>query len=143
MVKLLDSQAQAQVVEALKAAESRTSGEIRVHVKRGVSKDALSDAKKMFHKLGMHRTKERSGVLLFIAWKSRNFAVLGDEGIHRKVGDLFWNRTRDRMQEKFSEGKLTEGILAGVDAAGEALKKYFPRSADDKNELPDTVTQGD
>ena len=143
MVKLLDAASEAQIVQALGEAESRSNGEIRVQVKRGFSQDVFLDAKKAFQKLGMHRTKERSGVLIFIAWKSRSFAILGDEGIHQKVGDPFWNGTRDRMQEKFSEGKLTEGILAGVDAAGEVLKKYFPRRADDKNELPDTVTQGD
>ena len=131
------------IVEALQAAESMTSGEIRVHLKRGASKEALKEAHRVFQKLGMHRTKKRNGVLLFIAWKSRSFAVVGDEGIHRKVGDFFWNETRDRMQAEFEKGDLAGGILAGVNAAGEALKKYFPHGADDKNELSDTVTQGD
>ena len=143
MVKLLDSSAETRIVQALREAESGSSGEIRVYVKRGASKEVFSDGKRTFHRLGMHRTKDRSGVLIFVAWKSRNFSIMGDEGIHRKVGDSFWNETRDRMQAEFLQGELLKGILAGVTSAGVALKKHFPRAAQDKNELPDTLTQGD
>ena len=143
MVKLLDSQAQAQVVDALKAAESRTSGEIRVHVKRGPAKDALLEAQKVFQKLGMHRTKARNSVLFFISWKSRSFSIVGDVGIHRVAGDTFWNGTRDRMQAEFSKGELVRGLLVGIQSAGAKLKENFPRTTDDKNELPDTVIEGD
>ena len=130
-------------MQALAQAEAQTSGEIRVHVKRGPTKDALLEAQKVFQKLGMHRTKARNGVLLFISWKSRSFAIVGDEGIHRAVGDTFWNRTRDRMQTEFTKGELLQGILIGIQSAGAKLKENFPRAADDKNELPDTVTEGD
>ncbi len=142
MVKLLDKIAEKKVVRALAEAESKTSGEIRVHVKRGATKDALLEARRVFRKIGMHRTKAHSGVLIFIAWKNRNFAIVGDEGIHRVTGDAFWNATRDRMQEEFVKGELVRGILAGILEVEEQLKKYFPRAADDRNELPDTVTEG-
>jgi len=130
-------------VQALAEAESGTSGEIRVHVKRGATKDALLEARQVFQKMGMHRTIARNGVLLFISWKSRSFAVVGDEGIHRIVGDAFWNSTRDRMQAEFMKGELLGGILSGIQSAGGRLKESFPRTAGDKNELPDTVTEGD
>ena len=143
MVKLLDKAAEARIVKALGEAESRTNGEIRVHLKRGATKDAFLEAQRVFQKLGMHRTRSRNGVLLFISWKSRNFAIVGDEGIHRLVGDAFWNSTRDRMQAEFAKGELVSGILAGIHSAGERLKENFPRKAGDKNELPDTATEGD
>ena len=139
MVGSLDKKA---VVEAIQKAEAGTSGEIRVHVHRSVSKDALSEARKLFKQLGMHRTKERNGVLLFIATKSKTFAIVGDEGIHRLVGEAFWNTTRDSMQKEFSEGRLQEGVLAGIRSAGERLKANFPVKKDDRNELSNEVTEG-
>ena len=143
MVKLLDRAAEQEVVQALRQAETQTSGEIRVHVKRGATKDAILEARRVFQKLGMHRTGARSGVLIFISWKSRSFAIVGDEGIHRVTGDVFWNTTRDSMQAEFANGDLVRGILKGILEAGEQLKRHFPRAADNKNELPDTVTEGD
>ena len=143
MVRLLDKAAEAKVVGALAAAEAGTSGEIRVHVRRGAAKDALSEARRVFQKMGMHRTKTHCGVLIFVSWKSRSFAIVGDEGIHRAVGDDFWNATRDRMRAEFVKGDLVQGILVGILEAGERLKRHFPREADDKNELPDAVTEGD
>ena len=138
MVGPLDKKA---VIEAIRDAERGTSGEIRVHLHRVPTNDALSDARKLFKRLGMHRTQERNGVLLFIAPKSQTFAIVGDEGIHARVGDAFWNTTRDRMQKEFSQGRLQEGVLAGVRSAGERLKEYFPAKRDDRDELSNEVTE--
>ncbi len=139
MVGVLDKKT---LIEAIRQAEAGTSGEIRVHVHRGPTKDALAEARKLFKRLGMHRTKERNGVLLFVAPKNHTFAIVGDEGIHRLVGDAFWNTTRDRMQKEFSEGRLQDGLLAGVKSAGERLKEHFPVKKTDRNELSNEVTEG-
>ncbi len=141
MVKLIDKAAEKEIVEAIRQAEAGTSGEIRVHVKRGSSCDVMKDAKAFFQKAGMHRTRERNGVLVFIAWKSRTFAILGDTGIDRAVGDEFWTQTRDKMKEHFLKQELKEGIVAGIRSAGEKLKAHFPRLANDRNELPNRVTE--
>jgi uncharacterized membrane protein len=141
-VKLIDKASEREIVETIRQAESATRGEIRVHVRRLASRDVMKDAQKFFRKTRMHRTRERNGVLIFISWNSRAFAILGDEGIHRVAGDTFWNQTRDRMKEHFSKQELKEGILAGVKSAGEKLKAYFPRSAGNHDELPDMVTEG-
>ena len=140
-VKLIDKVSERQITDAIRQAESGTSGEIRVRVKRGSTRDAMKDARKYFQKAGMHRTRERNGVLIFISWKSRAFAILGDEGIHRAAKDIFWNDTRDRMETLFSKNELKEGIIAGVRSVGQKLKECFPLRVDDRNELPDTVTQ--
>ena len=141
MVKLLDKVSEQEIIEAIRQAESGTSGEIRVHLRRASTRDAMADAMKCFRKAGMHRTRERNGVLIFISWKSRAFAIFGDGGIYQIAGDAFWNETRDQMQAHFSKNELKEGVVAGIKSVGEKLKAYFPRRTDDLNELPNTVTQ--
>ena len=130
------------IVAAIREAEAGTSGEIRVHVKRGATKDALEEARRLFGRIGMHKTRLRNGVLIFVSSKSRSFAILGDEGIHRLVGGTFWDATRDRMQAHFEKNELLEGIMAGVRSAGEQLKAHFPVGVKDRNELSNTVTEG-
>jgi uncharacterized membrane protein len=131
-----------QIVEAIAQAERGTSGEIRVHVARGSKRAVMDEAKKIFQKLGMHKTKARNGVLSFVALKNHEFSILGDTGIHAVVGDDFWKTTRDRMEARFKKDDLTGGIVAGVLDAGEKLKTYFPCHPDDQNELSNSVSEG-
>lgn len=141
MVELMDDQARSEIIEAIRRAEAMTSGEIRVHIRKKCGQDVLKQAQKIFKKLNMHRTAQKNGVLLFIALDSRCFAVIGDAGIHRNVGDAFWNKTRDELGEAFSQGRFKEGIISAVQNIGEKLKMFFPVRSGDKNELPDTLTQ--
>lgn len=138
----LGKHAKYEILEAIRQVEMDTTAEIRVHVKPRCAGDALTEAKKVFRRLGMHRTKERSGVLIFVALQSHCFAIIGDEGIHQKVGDAFWNATRDEMTKLFSEGRKIEGVLAGVRSAGEKLKVHFPATRDNPNELTNEVSEG-
>ncbi len=138
----LDRKDKRNIADAIHRAEELTSGEIRVHLKKKCGADVLSEAKKVFRRLKMHRTHERNGVLIFVALDSRRFAILGDEGIHKKVGASFWDEARDRMAAHFLQGLIREGILGGVSSAGEKLKKHFPRHTNDKDELSNKVTIG-
>jgi uncharacterized membrane protein len=131
------------VVGAIRAAEQRTSGEIRVVVARRRSKDPLADAQKHFDRLGMTRTAARNGVLIFIAPKSRNFAVIGDSGVHEKCGDAFWRELAEAMSAQFRRGEFTGGLVHGIERAGELLAQHFPHRPDDQNELPDTIEHVD
>ena len=130
----------AEMVRAIREAEKRTSGEIRVHLKQRCGEDSLGEARKVFRRLGLERTRERNAVLIFVAPASRRFAVVGGEGIHAKVGEDFWRRVRDTLQMYFSKGQIEQGIVAGVSEIGEQLKKYFPIKYNDKNEISDTVS---
>ena len=130
------------LVAAIRAAEQATSGEIRVHVQRCCSDDPVRDATRIFERLGMTRTVARNGVLFFLATRDRRFAVIGDTGIHQHVGDAFWQATAAAMTPHFSRGDMIDGIAAGVQAAGEALKRHFPHQRNDINELPDTISEG-
>lgn len=128
------------IVAAIKEAEDKGRGEIRVHLQRGRVKDAMGEASRVFKELGMEKTEQRSGCLIFIAPEEKAFAVVGDLGIHEKVGDAFWLNARDAAAEHFSQGRFTDGVVAAVRVIGEALARYFPREAVNPNELPDDVS---
>jgi uncharacterized membrane protein len=130
------------LLAAIRAAELTTSGEIRVHVQRHCSQDPCRDAAQRFERLGMTRTAARNGGLIFVAWRAHRFAIIGDSGIHEKVGEAFWRATAAAMTPHFVAGDLVAGIEAGVLAAGEALRQNFPRQPDDRNELPDEISHG-
>ncbi len=130
------------IVAAIRQAESRTSGEIRVHIERECD-NAMERAKEVFHLLKMDNTELGNGVLFYFAVESHKFTILGDRGINERVGNGFWVQIKDDMQAAFAAGKFASGISAGILAAGEQLAKYFPWQHDDINELPDEITKGE
>lgn len=127
------------IVSAIGEAEAKTSGEIRVFVSSREVQDPVKAAEEHFLKLGMERTKDRNGVLLFVAPRSQAFAVIGDAGIHDKCGPEFWSQLASEMTASFRSGDYANGILAGVRVAGVLLAKHFPRQSDDRDELSNTV----
>ena len=141
MVAFLDKSLKKEIVHAITLAEKMTSGEIRVHIQSKCKDDVFGEGKKIFHKLKMYKTKKRNGVLVFIALDSKRFAIVGDSGIHEKVGDDFWNETRDKMTGYFKKNQIKDGIIIGINDIGEKLKKYFPKKLDDKNELSNTLSE--
>lgn len=88
----------------------------------------------------MHKTELRNGIMFYLAVKDKKFAVIGDEGINKNVPAGFWDLVRDKMQEQFKQEKFTEGLCEGIKMTGIELKKYFPLSSSDKNELSNEVT---
>jgi uncharacterized membrane protein len=131
------------IVAAIEAAELVTSGEVRVHLNDTCSGDPLRDAQKQFQKLGMHRTAERNGILFFIALESHKFAVVGDSGIHAKVGQSFWEGIRDHMVPELKEGRWIESLELGIAEAGRALSEHFPHQGNsDRDELSNEVSRG-
>lgn len=128
------------IIRAIADAEQATSGEIRVHIETSCKVNVLDEAAWLFRKVGMHRTADRNGVLIYLALKERSFAIIGDSGINAVVPAGFWDAVRDHMQQCFSEGRFTDGLVEGVLMAGEKLKEHFPRSKDDVNELPDAIS---
>lgn len=130
------------IVEAIRRAEEKSFGEIRVHLHHGAVQDARAEAEKTFLKLGMDKTARGSACLIFLAPESRTFAVVGGTGIHEKVGDGFWLEARDAAMGPFREGRFTEGIVAAVGKLGDALALFFPRDGTpDRNEIPDDVSE--
>lgn len=128
------------ISSAVEAAERNTSGEIRICVEKTCSEPVLDRAANYFRKLGMDKTAQRNGVLIYIATEDHQFAIIGDAGINKLVPHDFWDSTKDTMLAYFKEGDLTAGIIAGIKMAGEQLKTYFPYLAGDKNELSNEVS---
>ena len=130
------------IVRAIRDSESKTSGEIRVLIQRGkLNTDPLLAAQKKFHRLGMHKTRERNGVLIFVAPRAHKFAVVGDAAIHEKCGVEFWQQTVERMRTHFQIEKFSAALIEAVQDVGSALERHFPRSSTDKNELPNDVIE--
>ncbi|GAB5539182.1 MAG: TPM domain-containing protein [Salibacteraceae bacterium] len=130
------------ILDAIKAAELNTSGEIRLHVEKHCKIDPYERAVEVFDKLGMAKTELRNGVLVYMAIVDHKFAILGDEGINKVVPEGFWVGTKDVMAGKFKEGKIAEGIALGIHDAGEQLQAHFPYQKDDTNELKDDISYG-
>jgi len=133
-----------QIVTAIQAAEKQTSGEIRVYVEsRCRFVDPLDRAAELFAGLKMEQTTARNGVLLYVALKDRQMALLGDKGIHEKVGSAFWNKEVKLILSHFNKANYADGIAHVVGEIGEALRTYFPYDKDsDTNELPDDIVFG-
>lgn len=114
------------ITAAIAAAEKHTSGQIRVYVSHRRVQDPRHAAAHQFVKLGLDKTKHRNAVLIFIAPESQNFAILGDEAVHAKCGETFWEQVAGAMRELFRQRKFTEGIVHGIDTAGRSLAQHFP-----------------
>ena len=133
---------EAEVVEAIRLAEKNTSGEIRVHLEKETSIAPIERAVEVFHELGMDKTQLRNGVIIYVAVKSRKFAIYGDKGINDKVNDDFWNCTKDIMVNHFKTGNNVQALVEGIHNAGEQLRKYFPFEDDDTDELSNEISKG-
>jgi uncharacterized membrane protein len=131
-----------EIVEAIRIAEIRTSGEIRVHIEKNTSLAPLERAKEVFHQLKMDLTKYENGVLIYVAVESHTFAIYGDKGIDAVVPSDFWNTTRDAIRNQFKQGNFKQGLIDGILKAGDQLQQHFPWDNDDKNELSDTISKG-
>lgn len=133
---------QDKIAEAIRKAESKTSGEIRLHVEDHCEVDPVDRAVQVFEKLNMQNTKERNGVLFYVAVTSRKFSVIGDSGIHQKVGSHYWNEILGEVMEYIKSGSLAEGLCAGIVHVGKELGTYFPLQKNDRNELTDDISFG-
>lgn len=130
------------IVAAIRDAEARSRGEIRVHASSRAVADARQEAVVRFERLGMTATQERNGILIYVAPLSRSFAIVGDSGIHERCGADFWKEIAAAMEQDFRAGRFSDGLVKGIARAGDALAEHFPRSgAPDVNELSDSVSE--
>lgn len=134
---------QEKIVLAIQLAEARTSGEIRLAVEPHCKGEPLDRATVYFERLGMDKTAQHNGVLIYLATEDHQFAILGDRGIHARVPANFWEETKELMLRHFKAGDMVQGLIEGIVHAGEQLQRFFPREADDVNELPNDITFGD
>lgn len=133
---------QEKIVSVIQEAELNTSGEIRVHLEPSCTTDAVDRAKQVFEELKMHETELKNGVLFYLAYSDKKFAIIGDSGIHEKVSDAFWNEEKELMKTHFIQKQFTEGLFVAIAKAGQKLKEHFPYHADDTNELSNEISFG-
>jgi uncharacterized membrane protein len=114
------------IKQAIQQAEHRTSGEICVSVAPLFWGSVEKAADKAFDRMGIARTKDRNGVLLFVVPSRRKFVVLGDRGIHERVGQDFWDTVAAAMSDKFRESRFTDGLVQAIEVIGERLAAHFP-----------------
>ncbi len=131
------------VKAAIEEAERGTTGEIRVSVSTFFWGDVRKTAERSFERLGMTATARRNGVLFFLVPSRRKFAVLGDAGIHDKVGQGFWDAITAAVEGRFRKGDFTGGLVLGFAEAGRVLALHFPREDANPNELSDDVDFGE
>lgn len=131
------------IVEAIAEAELGTTGEIRVHLsRRWIEKDAFAHAWKLFNRFEMSRTAQRNGILLYVNTRRHKFAIVGDEGIHKVVGQHYWEEIAKHLTEDLHSTHFERAIATAVKSIGATLKKYFPADLDvhNPNELSNDLT---
>lgn len=132
-----------EIVEAIGKAEKNTSGEIRVHIEKQTSIAPIEKAVEVFHQLQMEQTQDRNGVIIYVAVKSKQFAIYGDKGINEKVPSDFWDTTKDTIISHFKKGNFKQGLIDGILKAGEQMQKYFPYAEGDTDELSNEISKGE
>jgi len=137
----LTSKEEQEIVEAIRKAEKNTSGEIRVHLENSTSDDHFKRALEVFYLLKMDATKNRNGVLIYVAVHDKKFVIYGDEGIAKVVPNNFWESTKAVMEHYFKKGLFKQGIVEGVLKAGKELKTHFPWQTDDVDELSNEISK--
>jgi len=132
----------ASVARAVAQAEAGTSAEVRVHLDHACEEEPLRRAIRIFERLGMHRTAARNGVLVYISVTDHKLAVIGDAGIHERVGATYWQELVDAVRERMRQQRSREGLIHAIGELGGTLGRHFPRRPDDANELSDEVSLG-
>ena len=140
--KPFDRASEDRIVQAIQEAEAGTSAEIKVHVDKWCKTDPLFKAGNIFKHLGLHQTKGRNAVLVYLALKEHKFAIIGDIKANELLTDGYWDSLSQRMSQRISSENVAAAICDVVASLGKDLAKVFPPSQTDKNELSDDISYG-
>lgn len=133
---------EALIIASISYAEHKTSGELRVHMEPSCKGDAYARAVAVFEELKMHQTEARNGVLIYIAFDSKKYAIVGDSGIHQKLGEIYWEEVKKNLQSNFKNGNIAAAITIAVIDIGHQLSAHFPFRKNDTNELSNEISKG-
>jgi uncharacterized membrane protein len=141
---LFTQEEEAAIIAEIRSAERGTSGEIRLYIEDFCHRDhPVERAAELFQLFGMFNTKERNAVLIYVADKSKHFAIWGDAGIHEKVGFHFWEAEKQLLREYLKKDEAAKGLTRVILQIGERLRKFFPADdSENDNELPDDIIYG-
>lgn len=131
------------ILKAVQEAERYTSGEIRIFIEsRCAYMDPIQRAFELFTSLKMYDTVNRNAVLIYIAYKDRDFAFYGDKNIFEKTTEVFWKQQSQKLAMGFQENYKAASLIACIQEIGKALTIHFPFHGEQKNELPDEIVFG-
>ena len=116
---------------------------LRFAMTPGPVKTARVHARAIKHfKVGAERrTHGRTGVLLYLSMREHRAEIVADQPIAEKVPAEVWGEAMADMLAEIKEGRIAEGLAAGVRDVGKVLSEHFPRAEDDQNELPDRLIE--
>lgn len=140
--KIFTAEERKSIVQAIAEAEAMTSGEIRLHLETKCKGDPVARAVEVFYKLGMDKTVNANGVLIYVAYGDKKLAIVGDKGINQVVPGTFWKGIKEAMSAHFKNEEFFQGIVFAIKETGFHLKQYFPIQNNDKNELPNEISEG-
>ena len=130
----------ASLVEAIQTAEECSTGEIRIHIDSNTESNNAEVAFEVFKTLCKDKTAERNAVLFHVNFEQKYLTIIGDEGIHKKVNQNFWDHLHDYITSEFSKKNYYEALKSAVLETGIELKKYFPITGENSNELPNEIS---
>lgn len=133
-----------EIASNINVVEKETAGEVRlcVQIKKSFFERKRSPreiAIRQFLKMGMHKTKHRTGLLIYILLDDRKFEILADDGINRIIEISTWESIEDTVRQEFKDGNYLQGVLHCINLIGEKLKIHFPNEDGDTNELSNEV----
>lgn len=140
MSNYLTNQEMASLVEAIQTAENCSTGEIRIHIDSNTEDNNAEMAFEVFKTLCKDKTAEKNAVLFHVNFKKKYLTIIGDEGIHKKVHQRFWDVMHDYITTEFAKGKYYEALKSAILQTGIELKKHFPITGENPNELSDEIT---
>ncbi|WP_426276046.1 TPM domain-containing protein [Chryseobacterium sp. S-02] len=140
MKSFLTDQQIASLVEAIQSAEEHSTGEIRVHIDSNTENDNAKTAFKIFEKLCLNKTTEKNAVLFHVNFEQKYLTIIGDEGIHEKVQQSYWDRLHDYITAEFAKGNYYKALKSAILETGLELKKHFPVTGENPNQLPNEIT---
>ncbi len=110
--------------------------------RRVIDTEVHQRALQAFVENGVARTRERTGILIFVSLFERRVEVIADEGIHARVPHGTWDEVVALVLAGVRDGSLADGLARAITRCGDLLAREFPRRADDTNELPDAPREG-
>lgn len=94
-----------------------------------------------FFRKGLYRTREETGVLIYISVFERRVWVLGDRGINAMIPEADWKRVVATIVRAIKDRQPAEGICQAVREVSRILQDKFPIRPGDQNELRDLIVE--
>lgn len=115
------------LVLALRDLHARTTAEVRIHLSRWmIEKDPDQAAVRVFRHYGMHRTKDRNGLLVYLNLRKRQFALVGDFGLQDRAGEAFWRDCSTKLSAALRSSPLDTALVQFIGYLAERLEALFP-----------------